>query len=67
MGVASTALINALTTMEAIINFIIGMYRSTFLCFLELVVKGGLAIMIAAVQVVCYLFLFLSFLMLKPV
>ena len=53
--------------MEAIINFIIGMYRSTFLCFLELVVKGGLAIMIAAVQVVCYLFLFLSFLMLKPV
>jgi hypothetical protein len=67
MGVASTALINALTVMEVIINFIIDMYRSTFLCFLDLVVKGGLAIVIGAVQEVCNsltVFLFLSFLML---
>lgn len=56
MGVSSTALINAPTTMEVIINFIIDMYRSNFLCFLELVVKGGLAIVIAAVQAVCNLF-----------
>ena len=63
MGVASVALINALTAMEAIINFIIDMYRSTFLCFLELVVRGGLAIVIAAVQEVCNPLLFLSFLM----
>ena len=62
MGVASVALINALTAMEAIINFIIDMYRSTFLCFLELVVKGGLAIVIAAAQAVCNSLLFLSFL-----
>jgi hypothetical protein len=67
MGVASIALINALTAMEAIINFVIDMYRSTFLCFLELVVRGGLAIMIAAVQVVCNSLQFLLFLMLTPV
>lgn len=62
MGVASVALINALTAMEAIINFIVDMYRSTFLCFLELVVRGGLAIVIAAAQAVCNSLLFLSFL-----
>ena len=61
MGVASAALINALTVMEVIINFIIDMYRSTFLCFLDLVVKGGLAIVIAAasVQEVCNLLIVL--------
>jgi hypothetical protein len=36
--------------MEAIINFLIDIYRSTFLCFLELIVGGGLALLIAAVQ-----------------
>jgi len=35
------------------------MYRSTFLCYLELVVKGGPVIVIAAVQEVCTLLLFL--------
>ncbi|KAI0084851.1 hypothetical protein BDY19DRAFT_469538 [Irpex rosettiformis] len=47
---AGKALILALTVMEAIINFIVDMYRSTFLCFLELVVRGGLSILIGAVQ-----------------
>ena len=59
MGVANTALVNALTVMEVIINFIIDMYRSTFLCFLDLVVKGGLAIVISAVQEVCNLLIVL--------
>lgn len=44
------ALILALTVMEVIINFIVDTYRSTFLCFLELVVRGALALLIGAVQ-----------------
>ncbi|KAF8436775.1 hypothetical protein L210DRAFT_3647599, partial [Boletus edulis BED1] len=50
MNGAREALILALTCMEAIINFLIGIYRSTFLCFLELVVVGGLGLLISAVQ-----------------
>ncbi|EGN99932.1 hypothetical protein SERLA73DRAFT_160028 [Serpula lacrymans var. lacrymans S7.3] len=50
MNGARAALILALTAMEAIINFLIDIYRSTFLCFLELVVTGGLALLISAVQ-----------------
>ncbi|KAF8196767.1 hypothetical protein K438DRAFT_743018 [Mycena galopus ATCC 62051] len=50
MEAAREALILALTIMEAIINFIVDTYRSTFLCFLELVIQGGLAILIGAVQ-----------------
>ncbi|KAJ7257964.1 hypothetical protein B0H12DRAFT_465667 [Mycena haematopus] len=50
MNAAREALILALTIMEAIINFIVDTYRSTFLCFLELVIQGGLAILIGAVQ-----------------
>lgn len=50
MNAAREALVLALTVMEAIINFIVDIYRSTFLCFLELVVRGGLAIIIGAVQ-----------------
>lgn len=57
MNGARAALILALTVMEAIINFIVDMYRSTFLCFLELVVRGGLSILIGAVQEVRILFL----------
>ncbi|TFK67400.1 hypothetical protein BDN72DRAFT_843179 [Pluteus cervinus] len=49
MNGARAALILALTSMEAIINFLIDIYRSTFLCFLELVLRGGLAILIGAV------------------
>ena len=53
MNGAREALILALTCMEAIINFLISLYRSTFLCFLELVVVGGLDLLINAVQEVC--------------
>ena len=54
MNGARAALILALTCMEAIINFLIDLYRSTFLCFLELVVVGGLGLLISAVQEVRY-------------
>lgn len=50
MNAAREALVLALTILEAIINFAIDIYRSTFLCFLELVVRGGLSILISAVQ-----------------
>lgn len=50
MNAARATLVLALTMMEAIINFIIDTYRSTFLCFLELVVRGGLSVLITAVQ-----------------
>lgn len=54
MNGARAALVLALTVMEAIINFIVDMYRSTFLCFLELVVRGALSILIGAVQEVSF-------------
>lgn len=54
MNAAREALILTLTVMEAIINFIVDMYRSTFLCFLELVVRGALGILIGAVDEVCH-------------
>lgn len=50
MNGAREALILALTVMEAIINFIVDTYRSTFLCFLELVVRGALSLLIGAIQ-----------------
>ncbi|TDL26080.1 hypothetical protein BD410DRAFT_742528 [Rickenella mellea] len=50
MNAARAALVLSLTIMETIINFIIDLYRSTFLCFVELVVRGGLSVLIAAVQ-----------------
>lgn len=50
LDAARATMVLALTIMEAIINFIIDMYRSTFLCFLELVVRGGLSLLISAVQ-----------------
>ncbi|THH33317.1 hypothetical protein EUX98_g878 [Antrodiella citrinella] len=50
MNAARATLVLALTVMEAIINFIISIYKSTFLCFLELVVRGALSILIGAVQ-----------------
>ena len=50
MNAAREALVLALTILEAIINFAIDIYRSTFLCFLELVVRGGLSVLIEAVQ-----------------
>ncbi|KAI5123879.1 hypothetical protein M0805_005696 [Coniferiporia weirii] len=50
MNAARATLVLALTIMEAIINFAIDIYRSTFFCFLELVVRGALSILIEAVQ-----------------
>jgi hypothetical protein len=50
MNGARAALVLSLTVMEAIINFIVDTYRSTLLCFVELVVRGGLSVLIAAVQ-----------------
>ncbi|KAF9567948.1 hypothetical protein CPC08DRAFT_702777 [Agrocybe pediades] len=50
LNAARAALILSLTVMEAVINFIIDLYRSTFLCFVELVVKGALALVVAAVE-----------------
>ena len=43
---ARDALILSLTVMEVIINFLIDIYH----CFVELVLQGGLAIFISAVQ-----------------
>jgi hypothetical protein len=50
---ARLAFVLALTAMEGIINFLVDIYRSTFLCFVELVVRGALSILIGAVQQVC--------------
>ena len=50
MNGARDALILALTIMETVINFLVDIYRSTFLCFLELVVGGGLSLIIGATQ-----------------
>ncbi|KAF8492611.1 hypothetical protein F5888DRAFT_895808 [Russula emetica] len=50
MDAARDALILSLTIMEAVINFAVDTYRSTFLCFLELVVGGGLSLIIGATQ-----------------
>jgi hypothetical protein len=54
---AQDVLVLSLTVMEAIINFIVDIYRSTFLCFLELVVRGGLELLISATQAVSLFFL----------
>ncbi|CUA75047.1 Plasma membrane fusion protein PRM1 [Coprinopsis cinerea okayama7 len=45
---AERAAQHCLTALQGIIEFVIDMYRSIFLCFLELVVRGGLAIIIGA-------------------
>jgi hypothetical protein len=50
MDGARAALVLSLTAMEAIMNFIVDIYRSTFLCFLELAVRGGLSLIIGATQ-----------------
>ncbi|KAF5380251.1 hypothetical protein D9757_008198 [Collybiopsis confluens] len=49
MNAARATLVLALTIMEAIINFIVDIYRSTLLCFVELVVRGALSLAISAV------------------
>ena len=50
MNAARAALVLALTVMEAIINFVIDTYRSTLLCFLELIIRAGLSLLIGAVD-----------------
>lgn len=50
---ARAALTLSLTVMEAIINFLVDIYRSTFLCFLELIIRGTLSILISVTQEVC--------------
>jgi hypothetical protein len=50
MNGARDALILSLTVMEAVINFLVDIYRSTFLCFLELVIGGGLSLILGATQ-----------------
>jgi hypothetical protein len=53
MNAARATLVLALTIMETIINFIVDIYRSTLLCFVELVVRGALSLAISAVAEVC--------------
>ncbi|KAH7340720.1 hypothetical protein B0J17DRAFT_652543 [Rhizoctonia solani] len=48
INAARASMIFSLTALQGIIEFVIDMYRSIFLCFLELVVRGGLAIIIGA-------------------
>ncbi|KAJ3794113.1 hypothetical protein GGU11DRAFT_811469 [Lentinula aff. detonsa] len=50
MNAARATLVLALTIMEAIINFIVDIYRSTLLCFVELIVRGALSLAISAVS-----------------
>jgi len=54
LNAARETLVLALTAMEGIINFIVDIYRSTFLCFLELIVRGSLALLLGAVNEVCF-------------
>lgn len=51
---ARAALVLTLTVMEGIINFLVDIYRSTFLCFIELIVRGTLAVLISATEEVRY-------------
>jgi len=50
---ARIALILSITVLESVLNFVIDIYRSTFLCLLELVVRGGLSILLGAIDGVC--------------
>ena len=58
---ARSALILSLTILEGTLNFAIDMYRSTFLCLLELAVGVGFSLVSDAVQAVCNPSLFLSY------
>ena len=50
MKAARATLVLALTIMEAIINFVIDIYRSTLLCFIELIVRSVLSVLITLVD-----------------
>ena len=60
MHAAQSALLLALTVVEALINFIIEIFRATFLCLLELAMSIGLTLVTDAVHAVCNSSLFLS-------
>ncbi|CAO1631211.1 unnamed protein product [Parajaminaea phylloscopi] len=45
-----TVLYMSLTAVEAIITFIVDSYRSVFLCFIELLVRSALSLLLAAVD-----------------
>ncbi|KAJ7922629.1 hypothetical protein B0H13DRAFT_1865646 [Mycena leptocephala] len=49
LNVAQAALDLSITVIEAVIDFFVDTYRSTFLCFLELIVQAGLAVLTEAV------------------
>ncbi|KAF8323133.1 hypothetical protein DL93DRAFT_2128582 [Clavulina sp. PMI_390] len=49
MDAARLTMTVSLTIVESIIVFVVDMWRSTFLCFLELIIRGALAILISAV------------------
>jgi hypothetical protein len=53
MHAAKSALILSLTILEALINFILEIFRSTLLCLLELAMSIGLTLVTDAVHVVC--------------
>ncbi len=42
----------SLTAIEKILTYIVSSYRSLFLCFMELLVRGALAVLIEAVQLI---------------
>ncbi|AAW44262.2 plasma membrane fusion-related protein, putative [Cryptococcus deneoformans JEC21] len=47
-----TMLMDAITIIEAVVNFIVDTYRSLLLCTIELAVRGTLEILISAVQTI---------------
>lgn len=49
---AGTALIDCVTVIEKVTDFIVDTYRSLLLCTIELVVRGTLEVVIGAVQTV---------------
>ena len=61
INAAQSALILSLTVVEGLINFIIAIFRSTFLCLLELAMSIGLSLVTETVQAVCNSSLFLSY------
>lgn len=58
---AKSALILSLTIIEALINFILEIFRTTLLCLLELAMSIGLSLVTDTVHAVCNSSLFLSY------
>ncbi|PWZ00231.1 hypothetical protein BCV70DRAFT_161136, partial [Testicularia cyperi] len=42
----------AITALEEVLTYLVDSYRSLFLCFMELLVRGSLAVLIAAVELI---------------